>query len=81
MSGPIPLMPILDIKLAFVEQLQGAQSRKDASMMLLCVSILEYMKDAQRWQYVQNHYVEVLDADMGEMMPDNFRKWVDERIK
>lgn len=75
MKSPIQLMPVLDLKLTFVELLQASRERKDAKMVLLCVSAIEYLKDAQRWHYTE-----------GNTLPDELsgvelRKYVDTQLE
>ncbi len=76
-------MPILDLRAVLLELLISSRDKPDErsrELQLLAISMTEYLKDAERWQYVKEHYVQVLDADMGEMMPDQFQAWVDARI-
>lgn len=80
MSGPIYPMPIDQLQHLVGCSIETHKSEWDPSALRIWLSIAEYLKDAKRWQYVETHYIEVLDADMGEMVPEQFKKWVDDRV-
>jgi hypothetical protein len=81
-SGPIARVPIAEVQAYMGDSIKRLQEIGATGQMLqIALSICEYLKDAQRWRYVEEHYVEVLDADMGEMLPSDFREWVDLRLK
>lgn len=75
MSGPIQAMPIDKMRAAIGAALGEEQVRADPKMLLICLSMGEYLRDAERW-----HYVERYEIPQG-MSPRETRKWVDDQLK
>lgn len=59
MKNPVERIPILDLKMTFVEMLQAAKDQRNSEMGLLAVSVIEYLKDAQRWAYAEQNQLPV----------------------
>ncbi len=75
MSGPIPVMPLDTLRAKVGELIQEAQQRSLPMSTLTLLSIGEYLKDAERWNYVMTH-----EIPLG-MSANDTRKWVDDHLK
>lgn len=79
MSGPIPVMPVFDLRAVLLELLIKGRERKDAQMVHLAVSMTEYLKDAERWRFFMENGP-VLN-DVSEMTPGELLKFVNEKLE
>lgn len=78
MSGPIPTMSLDKLKEALGVALDDERVRHDPKMLLICLSIGEYLKDAERWQHVAENTVQWNNFEP--RTTADFRKWIDEEI-
>lgn len=77
MIGPIPLMPIPEIQEYLGDSIKSLKRLGSQNMLQMAMSIAEYMKDAQRWQYVR-------DSDLDTSQFTSFKEMqehVDEAIR
>lgn len=75
MSGPIPVMPLDTLREKVGQLIEEAKTRNLPMSTLTLLSIGEYLKDAERWNYVMTH-----EIPPG-MSSNDTRKWVDEQLK
>lgn len=77
--GEMKALPIEDVEAyigAQIETLKKAKGRPNSLHMAM--SIATYLKDARRWQYVENNGL----PDKNEYLnPQQMRGWVDKRIQ
>lgn len=79
MSGPIPTMPLDKLKIALGVALDDERVRHDPKMLLICLSMAEYLKDAERWHHVAEHTVQWNNFEP--RTTADFRKWIDQEIE
>lgn len=72
MSGPIFPMPIDQVREFMGSVLPGASPEVQHVVLSVC----EYLKDAQRWQYIKHH----VPPDIHKMPPDGLQNHIDYRI-
>lgn len=79
MSNQIPVMPMDTLKAKVGELIEEAKKRSLPMSLHTLLSISEYLKDAERWQfYVRNGPI-LGDVDM--MTPAELTKYVDQEIE
>jgi hypothetical protein len=80
MSGPIHVMPVNDLRAVLLDLIIRGRERNDAEMVHLAVSMTEYLKDAERFQFLMNNSNPQKDLCglLVEGRAEDFRKRVDE---
>lgn len=76
MSGPLHMMPLADVQALVGLHLDHV--RNDPRQLHPWLSIAEYLKDAERWQYVMNNcFHDDLRGILVSGPPEEFKKTVD----
>jgi hypothetical protein len=75
MSGPIPVMPLDTLREKVGLLIEEAKTRALPMSTLTLLSIGEYLKDAERWNYAMTHEIPV------GMSANETRKWVDQQLQ
>lgn len=79
MSGPIHPTPIGDLRLTILELLLEGKRKGDTELTHLAVSVLEYLKDAERWQHVAANTVQWNNYEPRNEV--DFKNWIDKEIE
>lgn len=75
MSGPIPVMPLDTLREKVGQLIEEAKTRNLPMSTLTLLSIGEYLKDAERWAYVERYEIPA------GMSANETRKWVDAQLQ
>lgn len=62
MSSTIPTLSIDKLRMAIGAALDDERVRHDPKMLLICLSMAEYLKDAERWHYAEGHTLPTLNG-------------------
>lgn len=74
----LPVIPLQDLRLTLLGLLQQSRESSDAQLVHLSVSMLEYLRDAERWHHVAENTVQWNNFEP--RTAADFRKWVDQEI-
>ena len=79
MSNKVTRMDLNELRAAVGVALEAESIRKDPLMTRICLSVGEYLKDAERWGFVMRNRL-TLD-DLSEMPPAQLQAHVDEQLR
>lgn len=73
----VATVPLDQVQQHIGRAIDAARKDKDMRLVQVLASMAEYLKDAERWQFVREDH----DPSTNGLSPTKFTEWVDEQIR